>query len=119
MKKFSQVFDLTQTLKEPKNSYNFNPSIAHWKDDLYFICYRSFIRYPDKFDSNDNHLKNMNHPWFGGLESETFWGSKRYGGYDRTGFSLIKIKDGSISLVKKFTKDSLFYKRKDQEDLHL
>jgi hypothetical protein len=39
----SKIIDFTRILNEDSNSYCFNPSIAHWKDNLYLISYRIFL----------------------------------------------------------------------------
>lgn len=97
----SLIVDFSDIIPENKNTYNFNPSIAHWKEDLYLCSYRSFIRYKDfpflpKYA--DEHLTDPNHPWLGGPGSKTWWSN--IDGKDNTSFFIMKIKNNRVFNVK-------------------
>ena len=56
----------------------FNPSIAHWKDDLYILTCRAFQRYPNQSVTVDKQYENIpfnhpNHPWLGGKNGLLWW----------------------------------------------
>jgi hypothetical protein len=88
---------------DPTNQYIiFNPSIAHWINDLYLVSYRFFKRKT----KNEQFLTPFTlpgdydyHPW-----GEPKW--KNEGGVDNTGFILLKlIKENNIykpKLVKRY-----------------
>ena len=40
----SKIEDFTEKLNDNSLSFNFNPSIAHWKYDLYLVCYRTYVK---------------------------------------------------------------------------
>jgi len=91
----SKIINFTDKLNEKENTYCFNPSIAHWKNDLYLVCYRRFVRFPDS-EKDDEKLENenkRNHPWLKGSE----WASR---GSDKTGFCIMKIANDNIELYK-------------------
>jgi hypothetical protein len=69
----------------------FNPSIAHWKGDLYLCCYRAFVRYPNqrKIEQKLDPEVDPNHPWLGGDQSVTWWNTVVRG--DGTGFFIMQI----------------------------
>ena len=116
-KEISRILDFTEKLNENPNSYCFNPSIAHWKDDLYLVCYRIFTRFlgSEKDDLNLDNENKQNHPWLKG---------KEWGGYDKTGFCLMKIKKNDIQLYKALNDGNSIYYYKDEiptlsEDKHI
>ena len=77
------IFNFTSMLINNKNcnmfnSYKFNPSISHYKDDLYLLVYRNFVRYPmlrqeGLYDTNP--INNPNHPWCAGQNGKRWWQS--------------------------------------------
>src|SRR3990167_1904612 len=103
------IYDFTEKLPDYKNSSIFNPSIAHWKEDLYLVSYRQFKRYPDLLQDGkymSDPYTNPNHPWLGSYPSKTWWW-KASEGNDTIFFALMKIhKD--VSIVKVFKKGDLF-----------
>jgi hypothetical protein len=113
----SKILDFTKIIDEPKNSYNFNPSIAHWKNNLYLVCYRSFIRYKNIKDQSYTYDPSFdpNHPWLGGRGSNTYW--QTVDGYDATGFFIMKIEQ-SITMMKKMN-DGKSIIIKDDEGLKM
>lgn len=95
--------NITKILKAKKGEVLFNPSIVHWKKNLYLISYRTYIRYVNlnTKDYTDNPFFNPNHPWLGGSSSMTWWNSGY--GYDKTRLALIKInKAKEVSFVQKY-----------------
>lgn len=85
--KFSQIIDFTNIIDPINTNTVFNPSIAHWKDDLYIICYRTFKRFPrqlDDFSSFNIPSQSQKHPWY-----DPKW--TRNEGIDSTAFCLVKI----------------------------
>ena len=105
-----KVFNVTN-LPEDKNIYTFNPSIAHWKDDLFLCAYRTFVRYPKlkqtgkDYDYTRHPNQDPNHPWLGSDKSETWWYS--YDGKDETKLSLLSIKSEKTKSVKKYDNGSM------------
>lgn len=91
----SKIINFTELLNEPFNSFCFNPSVAHWKDDLYLVCYRTFM----KDSRNQGGLKNVdnklkpNHPWLG-------WNFHPTYGWNETGFCIIRINEKNINIYK-------------------
>ena len=58
--------NITEVLREslPVDSFLFNPSIAHVKDDTYLVSVRSYKHLPDEpFDDNPILRQNRHHPW--------------------------------------------------------
>lgn len=115
------IIDFTDKLPDHKNSALFNPSVAYWKDRLYFVSYRKFRRYPDLIQDgkyqNDPYT-NPNHPWLGSYPSKTWWW-KIHEGNDTTKFSLLEMNDkGSVNIVKSFEKGDLYEGLFDR-DTHL
>lgn len=107
---FSGIVDFTNILPEGKHVYPFNPSVAHWKDDLYLCCYRIFSRGKEARDRDIVHPEqDPNHPWM------SRWKIK---GTDGTRFVLLKIskKGGEIKLQHEY---SIMYAadKKDNEPL--
>tara|TARA_R110001599_G_scaffold104516_1_gene265144 strand:- start:2185 stop:3549 length:1365 start_codon:yes stop_codon:yes gene_type:complete len=101
----SEIEDFTDKLNENTLSFNFNPSIAHWKEDLYLVCYRTYLKNfantTRGFAKANDDLPN--HPWH-----NPPWNSEK--GYDRTGFVLIRITNRKISLYKELNKGySIYY----------
>jgi hypothetical protein len=99
------------------NVYSFNPSIAHWKDNLYLCSYREFVRYRHLFQrskpnqSTDynytiNRLTNPNHPWLGGIKEICV--RKIIDGFDDTKMCIIKI-DIETSEILLDLIDSIMY----------
>jgi hypothetical protein len=95
------LYDFSKKLDIPPNVYAFNPSIAHWKDDLYLCTYRQFVRYPNLFqksttdtgipyDYTRDKFTDPNHPWFGKCR-HLRWNYKAGGGFDNTRISIIQI----------------------------
>ena len=82
------------------NVYSFNPSIAHWKDNLYLCSYREFVRYRHLFQRGTtntgitynytvNRIVDPNHPWLGGAKEICY--TKILDGFDDTKMCIIKI----------------------------
>ena len=42
-----EIIDFTKKLGENENFILFNPSIAHFKKNLYLCLYRKFVRFPE------------------------------------------------------------------------
>lgn len=58
--------DITEVLRDvlPVDSFLFNPSIAHIKDDIYLVSVRSYIHNIKKsLDLEPRLMKNPQHPW--------------------------------------------------------
>lgn len=118
----SRIINFTSELQDLPNSFCFNPSIAHWKNNLYFVCYRSFIRDPRiTYISKAKYNRDKyNHPWHG-------WDLKEFDyGYDKTGFCIMEILDNKIKLIKSLHDgNSIKYFDKDNnkfilsEDTHI
>jgi hypothetical protein len=118
MEEISKTVDFTNlTLEVDPGVHCFNPSIAHWKGNLFLCCYRAFVRYPSQIsnqnsnqNSNPNQSSNQtasqpsnqisikstldpvvdpNHPWLGGDKSVTWWNTVLGG--DGTGFFILQI----------------------------
>lgn len=89
--KFYKV-QFTCILPKDVNEVIFNPSISHWKDNLYLCTFRVFSRYPtvDSRKYSKNPLTNPNHPWLGSIEAWPLWWNSVYG-YDKTRIVLLKI----------------------------
>jgi len=107
--KISKTVDFTNLLKEKENSYSFNPSIAHWKNNFYLCCYRNFNRYKNIHGKNYNFnpLFDPNHPWLGGNRGSTFW--ETVDGSDGTGFFIMEYQDSEISSVKNLNDGNSIY----------
>jgi len=92
MEEISKTIDFTHlTLELDPGVHCFNPSIAHWKADLYLCSYRAFVRYPNQQKSTRllDPQVDPNHPWLGGNQSVTWWNTVLGG--DGTGFCILKI----------------------------
>ena len=89
------VVDFSEILPVSKNVYVFNPSIAHYRDDLYLCSYRAFVRYPqilqksETYDYTEEYITDPNHPWLGGIKGDLWWNPEY--GYDLTEFVMLKI----------------------------
>lgn len=111
------IVDFSNILLENSNVHVFNPSIAHWKNDLYLCVYRRFVRYSDIYSKKNIHdytadpLTDPNHPWLGGDRSTVFW--KTPYGYDNTHIVLLKINGNSVVLYKKYTTGKNVYNNID------
>ena len=117
----STTVDFSQILPENSNIYTFNPSIAHWKDDLYLCLYRKFVRYPElyqtKYNNDGSELYNYahvpetdpNHPWLGGNNSISWWQSTY--GEDTTGICLLRIQNDNVELLKQYNKGEGIYSK--------
>jgi hypothetical protein len=94
--------DITRVLAKTNNEILLNPSIAHWKDDLFLCSYRVYIRYPGLNTSEyvNDPISNPNHPWLGGDKSTTWWQSKQ--GYDQTRLSLLRIRGKSVDKIETY-----------------
>ncbi len=99
--------DFSDILPEPPYAYTFNPSVAHWKEDLYLCVYRVFTR---NFPAENAYRKNLlnpmqdpNHPWLSTPKS-CWWNPRclplEDPGYDITKLIILKIRDGVINVVK-------------------
>jgi len=93
-----KVEDFSDILPGTKDgrSFVFNPSVAHWKDDLYLCVYRIFSRgflTPRESDKT----KDINHPWFEKAVWDFNYGNRF--GRDEPGIALLKIVGTKISLV--------------------
>ena len=92
--------DFSEILPVSKNVYTFNPSIAHYRDDLYLCSYRAFVRYPqilqktESYDYTEDYVTDPNHPWLGGIKGELWWNSEY--GYDLTEFVMLKITQAGV-----------------------
>lgn len=99
-----QVVDFSDTLPDFKDgkTFVFNPSVAHWKDDLYLCVYRVFSRgfkpYRETQKPKDRRF-DKNHPWFVNAPWDYEYGNQS-GGRDDLGCAILKIRDGDISLVQ-------------------
>lgn len=107
------MVNFTELLSENSNMYLFNPSIAHWRNDLYLCVYRRFIRYPKlyqkttKYNYSEIPTRDPNHPWLGGIGSETWW--KSFYGQDNTGIVLLQINGSKCSVVRNYKNNDIFY----------
>jgi len=92
--------DFSSILPINNNVYSFNPSIAHWKDDLYLCSYREFVRYRSLFQRGTtntgitynytvNKIVDPNHPWLGGAKEICY--TKILDGFDDTKMCIIQI----------------------------
>jgi hypothetical protein len=104
MEEISKSIDFTNLTHElDPGVHCFNPSIAHWKGDLYLCCYRAFVRYPNqrKIKEKLDPEVDPNHPWLGGDQSVTWWNTVVGG--DGTGFFIMQISQPSyhVKNVKK------------------
>lgn len=105
--------DFTDVLPEDWSTYRFNPSISHWKDNLYLCAYRVFARYPEldqrgeddgiTWDYTKQPMLNPNHPWLGGPGARTWW-NMGYG-YDSTAFALLEMTPTGFRRVKQYDED--------------
>lgn len=104
----SKIIDFTSIIHENPDTYNFNPSIARWKNNLYLCAYRSFHResqlnlIPEKYEDI---LKDPNHPWFGGPETPTWWKQ----GNDWTSFFIMSISEDKLVNVKSLNDSKSLY----------
>ena len=92
MEEISKTIDFTNlTFESDPGVHCFNPSIAHWKGNLFLCCYRAFVRYPNQQKSTKllDPEVNPNHPWLGGDQSVTWWNTVLGG--DGTGFCILQI----------------------------
>ncbi len=105
----SEVIEIDSVLGD-NDTFTFNPSISHWKDDLYLCSYRSFKRYNniDVVNREANPFFEPNHPWLGGNNSATWW--RTVSGLDATGFSTIRFKDEKFQNVYNYKNVELFSK---------
>lgn len=109
----TSTVDFSQKLPENSNIYTFNPSIAHWKDNLYLCLYRKFIRYPQLYQKSINYDYSLNpetdpnHPWLGGNNSISWWQSTY--GEDTTGICLLRIQNDNVELVKQYNRGEGIY----------
>ncbi len=92
MEEISKTIDFTNlTFEVDPGVHCFNPSIAHWRGNLFLCCYRAFVRYPNQQKTKqilDPEL-DPNHPWLGGDQSVTWWNTVLGG--DGTGFCILQI----------------------------
>jgi hypothetical protein len=94
-----EIVDFTKQLGENENTYLFNPSLAHYKDNLYLCLYRKFVRFPELKQKGDDYdysvfdKLNINHPWLGGPNSSFWW--KSYYGFDKSGIAILSIDDNN------------------------
>jgi hypothetical protein len=99
------------------NVYSFNPSIAHWKDNLYLCSYREFVRYRHLFQRSKpnqlpdynytiNRLTDPNHPWLGGTKEICI--RKIIHGFDDTKMCIIKIDIETSEILLELI-DSIMY----------
>lgn len=116
MSRIATIVDFTKIFPEDYHSnYNFNPAVAHWKDDLYLCAYRNFSRGVESTKSHDKIpiVDDPNHPWLGGAGSATWWGGENR--RDQTGFLIMSIKDEKIERVKALNDGkSLIYTEEDE-----
>lgn len=92
------VFDITEYLPSNEGSFIFNPSIAHWRKNLYLCVYREFTR--NRKPSGKPIERNRNHPWYKGTEGGCWWDCGD--GHDYTRMCLLKIKGKNIRCVMKY-----------------
>ena len=77
--------NITSSLRiteDTQNGVMFNPSIAWIRDNFYLLTVRNFRRYRDIKMGNKlpeeyhpDPIFNPQHPWLGGIKSETWWAS--------------------------------------------
>ena len=99
MEEISKKIDFTNlTFERDPGVHCFNPSIAHWKGNLYLCCYRAFVRYPNQQKSAKllDPEVDPNHPWLGGDQSVTWWNTVLGG--DGTGFCILQIDSPSYQV---------------------
>lgn len=100
-----EVVDFSTILPDFQDgkTYVFNPSVAHWKENLYLCVYRVFTR-ALKAPKELDRTKDKNHPWLDTKQAyksrwNPGWGGE-LDGRDCTGCVVLKIEGGKISLVK-------------------
>ncbi len=101
--KIAKIVDFTEVLPEYKNVYSFNPSVAHWKDDLYLCVYRVFTRKASEKRNEKHPIEDNNHPWLGGPGNPCWWAPKckgMEGGYDASKFVILKTGEDSKQPLK-------------------
>lgn len=101
--KFYKV-KFTNVLPRGKNETVFNPSVSHWKDNLYLCTFRVFSRYPgiNSSDYDKDPVTSPNHPWLGSIEAWPLWWNSVYG-YDKTRVVLLRINDElNVTLVNDY-----------------
>ena len=115
--RISLIVDFTDIIPESKNTYNFNPSVANWKENLYLCSYRSFNRYKE-FPFNpkyaNEHLTDPNHPWLGGPGSTTWWNND-INGKDSTSFFIMKLQNSKAFNVKALNDGKSIYFKNDKK----
>lgn len=100
--------NFTSILPKPDNVYAFNPTIAHYKDDLYICAFRGFVRYPnlhqvgDSYNYSKDPYSDPNHPWLGGDASSVWW-KKSYGD-DTTRFCILHITMQEVQSIVRLEK---------------
>lgn len=98
-----EIIDFTKQLGENENVILFNPSIAHFKNNLYLCLYRKFVRFPELKQKNNDYdysvidKLNINHPWMGGPNSSFWW--KSYYGFDKSGMAILSIDDNNVVTI--------------------
>lgn len=90
------IQNITDILPQIDNDVLLNPSVCHWKHNLFICTYRVFTR--NNSSPYTSIYNNPNHPWLGGEGSHSYWNSE--GGYDHTRICLLEITDDSVSFVK-------------------
>jgi len=75
-------------------TFFFNPTVAHWKDNLFLCAYRGVSR-NIKAQKVDPEF-DPNHPWKGGPGSKFWWKTK----VDSTFFSILKIENRTVTGVR-------------------
>lgn len=96
-----EVIDFSNVLPDfNKRAFVFNPSVAHWKDDLYLCVYRVFTRAILNAGRKYDRTTDKNHPWFSDAfwDQTPSWGNDK--GRDSIGCVILKINEGKISLFK-------------------
>ena len=94
-----QKKNITQALSKEVGEVLLNPSIAHWKNDLFLCSYRIYIRYQglDTKQYEEDPITNPNHPWLGGEGATTGWQSPT--GYDETRIVLLQLQGNRVRVV--------------------
>ena len=81
-------FNFTPKGVDSKNIVRFNPSITHYKDNMYLMSYRAFIS-KTKLITSPQNPKDKGGPWQQGWESR----------FDGTGFAIVKFVKRKFKII--------------------